>query len=100
MTNFSDVGPTMAFCYTGRNNVSENFVHVWTIADFKKKMEIYRPGESIDSDNFHIGDTEWHFRLYPSGLLEGSKGVTLCLNQVSEKTVFGLCNEKKRRDGR
>ena len=85
MINFSDVGPTMAFFHTGPYNVPENFVHVWTIADFKKKMEMYRPGEYFESDNFHIGDTEWHFRLYPMGEEEVAKGVTMPLHQVSSE---------------
>ena len=81
------IGQYMAYCYTGPNTVPDNFVHVWSIEDFRSKMTSYRPGERIRSDSFHIGDTEWRLHLYPAGN-EGYAGwVSVYLHQESEKTV-------------
>ena len=85
--NIADIGPTMAACYTGPT-VRKNFVHVWTIADFKNKMEKSKTGKRILSDGFYIGDTEWHLWLYPAGRREEDKGwVSVFIDQKSNKTV-------------
>ena len=84
----ADVGPVVATCYTGQNKVLENFVYVWTIADFKNKMKRCKLGELIKSDVFHIGDTKWYIGLYPAGYHENSKGfVVVCLWQESKKDI-------------
>ena len=84
--------PPTAHCYTGPDD-PENFVHVWTIADFRNKMEKYKLGEVITSDEFLIGDTKWYLELYPAGYEddeyddEGSPWVGVYLHQESQKTV-------------
>ena len=84
----SDVGPIIASCYTGPNNVTENYVHVWTISDFKNKMEKFKTGERIWCDSFHIVDTEWKLSLDPAGNGQEDRGwVSVYLFQESKKTV-------------
>ena len=69
----ADVGPPTAHCYTGPDD-PENFVHVWTIADFENKMK--NSGYvAVVSDNFHIGDTQWRLMLFPNGVDERNKGL-------------------------
>ena len=83
----ADVGPPTAHCYTGPDD-PENFVHVWTIAEFRNKMEKYKLGEEIMSDYFLIGDTKWYLELYPAGCDDDDEGwVGAYLHQESQKTV-------------
>ena len=75
-SNIADVGPLMAMFYTGPRNVSKDFVHVWTIADFENKMK--KSGGGIETDIFHIGDTQLRLVLLPNGT-EQYKGLVKVL---------------------
>ena len=77
----------MAVCYTGPRNISENFGHVWSVADFENKMKNSKTGDLIQSDIFHIGDTKWQLVIFPNGIEGHEKIILVALIQMSKKTV-------------
>ena len=93
------VSPPNVSCITGQGKDSfvhfptENFIHQWTVTDFRKKMGEFKWGEKIKSDTFQIEDTKWYLWMYPAGKATKDVGwVSVYLHQKSKKSVTVECD--------